>query len=602
MKMSLRKKILLPTIGLVVLVMGISTGLLYVLSTKAFNEDAIKSFSETAKARIELVDMWIAAAKGEMRTAAGNSVYKAVLKNDTEDNIKAANRELVEEIKHTMVFTRINIVNARGEARASSFPDAVGKLKVTDRPYFKQAMKGETVISNVFLSRTTNEATFSVATPIWDDGQVIGVIFGVPDLTKFSEKFVTPVKVSDTGYLYLFDSSGMVFAHKSKDMIMKLNMNDYVFGREMLKKKQGLIHYEFQGQERMAYVESAKEVDWKLAAVAPKREVLAHANEMTLVNIVLFVLGLTVIIAALYFIVRSIVDPINKITDGLDTGTDQVVTASNQVAAVSQSLAEGASEQASAIEETSSSLEEMSSMTKQNAANAGQAKILMDEVRMIVDKVESQMSAMASSIQEVTASSEKTGKIIKTIDEIAFQTNLLALNAAVEAARAGEAGAGFAVVADEVRNLALRAADAAKDTSSLIENTIITVRNSSELTVQTRDAFKENKDISGKVSNLVDEIAAASHEQAQGIGQISKAVAEMDRVVQQTAANAEESAGASEEMKTQAVQMKRHVGDLIGLIGNEHQEKSEHGEQDNEPPARRISYRTRSQIGNKPKK
>ncbi|MFO7569924.1 MAG: methyl-accepting chemotaxis protein, partial [Smithellaceae bacterium] len=229
-------------------------------------------------------------------------------------------------------------------------------------------------------------------------------------------------------------------------------------------------------------------------------------------------------------------------------------------------LAEGASEQASALEETSSSLEEMSSMTRQNADNATQAKSLMAEVRQIVDKVDGQMNNMVEAIQNVTRSSEETGKIIKTIDEIAFQTNLLALNAAVEAARAGEAGAGFAVVADEVRNLAMRAAEAAKNTSSLIENTIVTVRNSRDLTSQTQDAFKENMEISNKIGQLVDEIAAASQEQAQGIGQIGKAVAEMDKVVQQTAANAEESASASEEMNAQAVQMKSNVDQLVTII------------------------------------
>jgi len=173
---------------------------------------------------------------------------------------------------------------------------------------------------------------------------------------------------------------------------------------------------------------------------------------------------------------------------------------------------------------------------------------------------------MATAIQDVTKSSEETGKIIKTIDEIAFQTNLLALNAAVEAARAGEAGAGFAVVAGEVRNLAMRSAEAAKNTSELIENTIVTVKRSRELTEQTRVAFKENMAIAGKVGQLIDEVAAASHEQAQGIGQIGKAVAEMDKVVQQTAANAEESASSSEEMNAQSTQMKNHVFTLVQII------------------------------------
>jgi methyl-accepting chemotaxis protein len=150
----------------------------------------------------------------------------------------------------------------------------------------------------------------------------------------------------------------------------------------------------------------------------------------------------------------------------------------------------------------------------------------------------------------------------------------LALNAAVEAARAGEAGAGFAVVADEVRNLALRAAEAAKNTSNLIENTITAIKKGNELTVATREAFRENATVAGKISNLIDKIAAASGEQAQGITQVSQAVGEMDRIVQQNAAAAEESAAASEELNTQAEQMRVLVRELVALVEGLDQENS----------------------------
>ncbi len=178
------------------------------------------------------------------------------------------------------------------------------------------------------------------------------------------------------------------------------------------------------------------------------------------------------------------------------------------------------------------------------------------------------MGEMTNAIGEITKSSEETGKIIKTIDEIAFQTNLLALNAAVEAARAGEAGKGFAVVAEEVRNLAQRAAEAAKETSSLIEGTIRAVQNGNEITQSTREAFGENMEISQKVANLVQEISTASKEQSNGIEQVSKAVSEMDRVTQQNAANAEESASASEELNAQAAQMREQVNQLVALVKN----------------------------------
>jgi hypothetical protein len=263
----------------------------------------------------------------------------------------------------------------------------------------------------------------------------------------------------------------------------------------------------------------------------------------------------------------SITRPINRVTAGLADGASQVAAASAQVSSASQDLAEGASEQASSLEETSSSLEELSSMTKQNANNADQAKQMMAQARQIVAKVDNHMNGMVAAINEISKSSEETGKIIKTIDEIAFQTNLLALNAAVEAARAGEAGAGFAVVADEVRNLAMRAAEAAKNTNNLIDNTLKVVKNGSDVTLMTKEAFGENTAIAAKVGELIDEIAAASNEQAQGIDQINKAVAEMDKVTQQTAANAEESASASEEMNAQAEQMKVFVNELLLVIG-----------------------------------
>ncbi len=267
------------------------------------------------------------------------------------------------------------------------------------------------------------------------------------------------------------------------------------------------------------------------------------------------------------FIIKNITSAINRIREGLSEGSNQVASASSQVSAASQSLAEGASEQAASIEETSSSLEEMSSMTKQNADNAGQADSLMKETIQVVQCANESMADLTTAMENISHASEETQKVVKTIDEIAFQTNLLALNAAVEAARAGEAGAGFAVVAEEVRNLALRSAEAAKNTAVLIEGTVKKVGAGSELVGKTNAEFSKVEQSSSKVGELVGEISAASNEQSQGIGQVNIALTEMDKVVQQNAASAEESASASEELNAQAEQLKSIVNDLAIMVG-----------------------------------
>ncbi len=284
---------------------------------------------------------------------------------------------------------------------------------------------------------------------------------------------------------------------------------------------------------------------------------------------VMAVVGSIALVLGAFFafsITRGLTKTLNRLIASLNDSAEQVTSAAGQVSASSQSLAEGASEQAAGIEETSSSLEEMASMTKQNSDSAGQADHLMKDTKSVVENASQEMGELTQSMAEISSASEETQKIVKTIDEIAFQTNLLALNAAVEAARAGEAGAGFAVVADEVRNLAIRAAEAAKNTSDLIEDTSKRVQNGAELVVRSDKAFKEITESSARVADLVAEIAAASREQSQGVEQINTAITEMDKIVQNNAATAEESASASEEMSAQAEQMQAAVAELVTLV------------------------------------
>ncbi len=275
-----------------------------------------------------------------------------------------------------------------------------------------------------------------------------------------------------------------------------------------------------------------------------------------------------------WVIIRSVNRALKVITTTISDSANQVASAAGQVSANSQSLAEGASEQAASLEETSSSLEELSSMTKRNADSAISAKTLSGETRHAAEAGNSDMGQMRHAMDAIKASSSDIAKIIKSIDEIAFQTNILALNAAVEAARAGEAGAGFAVVAEEVRALAQRSANSAKETAAKIEVAIRNGNQGMEISEKVAQSLSVIVDKARKVDELVAEIATASQEQNQGIGQINTAVGQMDKVTQSNAGNAEETAAAAEELNAQSASLKEAIGDLQKLVGSQNSDRN----------------------------
>ncbi|HEY5996269.1 MAG TPA: methyl-accepting chemotaxis protein [Candidatus Deferrimicrobiaceae bacterium] len=277
-------------------------------------------------------------------------------------------------------------------------------------------------------------------------------------------------------------------------------------------------------------------------------------------------LGVVLALGFGIFLSASLSGVLSHVAESLDDGAACLTQSAAGMASSSRGLAEGASSAAASLEETSAAMEEMSSMTRQNAENASMAKQLVGSAGASVDKANDSMGSLVSAMNEISRIGEETGKIVKTIDEIAFQTNLLALNAAVEAARAGEAGAGFAVVADEVRNLAQRAAGSARNTSGLIEATVRKIKEGTGLVEKTNVDFQEVATTVHKVMALVGEISAASAEQSRGITEIGGAVSQLDRVTQQSAAGAEEVAASASELGGQALSLERSVQELQHVI------------------------------------
>ena len=257
--------------------------------------------------------------------------------------------------------------------------------------------------------------------------------------------------------------------------------------------------------------------------------------------------------------VKTMVDSLNNMFSEIQKSTEQVSTGASQISDGAQALAQGTTQQAASIEELSSSMTEISQRTKENAETADEASKLSASIKQDAEKGIQQMGSMIDAVKEINDASHSVGNIIKTIDDIAFQTNILALNAAVEAARAGQHGKGFAVVAEEVRNLASKSAQAAKDTSDIIQDTIEKTELGSRLAGETAESLNE---IAGGISEsnrLVAEIAASSEEQSESISQINIGINQVSQVVQQNSATAQESAAASEEMNGQSAMLKQLI-------------------------------------------
>lgn len=438
--------------------------------------------------------------------------------------------------------------------------------------------------------------------PIFDESQrVIGMLYvgmyeeNIPQLRKA----VMDILVGKTGYVFVIGGKGdqkgrYIISDKgqrdgeniweAKDASGELFIQNMV--KKALEKASGKVEFmsypwknvgESTARMKVAAIQYYEPWDWVIGAGAYIDDFTESKGRVAdaLSNLKRWIMlgGIIILVicgVAAFLFSGTISNPITNVVARLESASSQIAAASEQLASASQTLSAGASEQAAGIEETSASLHEMSSMISHNSNNTTTANSLMDQTNTIVKEATVTMNSMVDSMKEIATAGEATSKIIKTIDEIAFQTNLLALNAAVEAARAGEAGAGFAVVADEVRNLAIRSAEAAKNTSELIESTVKKTKQGDALVTKTQEGFVKVTSTIEKTSGIMQEIAVASKEQATGISQVTTAMNEMEKAIQNNSATSEETAAAAEELNAQAFELNKTVVDLLGIIGTSH--------------------------------
>lgn len=519
---------------------------------------------------------------------------------------------LVDQVKHftrdsLTVFQRVNddgdmlrvctsVCTAKGERALGMYiPRQLGNGK--EDPVINSVLQGKPIFGRAFV---IDEWMIYGCKPLWNKerSKIIGMLsitISMKDIVRDARQVVISSRLGKSGYVYVVEGKG---EKKGSYVISKDGKRDgeniwdakdadgHAFIQSVVEKgiksKDGekiVERYPWKNldekvpREKFVAVTYYEPWDWVIGASGyyDDYQETADATSSALTRLVRWV-GITSLIVAIiafiisYYLSGGITHPIVRITEKLSAGADHTNAVANQLVTASQSLAEGASNQASALEETSSSLETMASVVKQNTANIDKVNSLAQAACAAADTGSQDMEKMTNAMKDIRSSSDEIGKIIKTIDEIAFQTNILALNAAVEAARAGEAGMGFAVVAEEVRNLAQRSAQAARETANKIETAVSKSVQGVQISEKVDVSLREIVTKAREVSKLASEVATASKEQSEGIQQVNTAVSQVDKVTQTNAAGAEETASASNELNSQTRELNQAIVELLKLV------------------------------------
>ena len=600
LQMDIRQKFLIPTILVILIGVGMLSFISYSKSKTALNEAVLDNIQQLTGSTALMLQTWIKDRTLDLNNWRAEENYaKAVKDNFIGKAARVTANEKMTRLKADYgYYEDISLADQNGLIIASSAEQIIGKINVADRSYFKAAMAGNTFVSQVAKSRNTGNAVFFIAAPVMEKSQVTGVLAGVVNIDSFSKKFIDPIKVGKTGTAILFDQTGMILAHPDKTNIMKLNINDFEFGKKMIAQKNGILEYIDDGVAKLSCFKTLEEVGWTIAVDAPQDEVFAGAKSLSRINLLVSIVVVVAAAFVVYLLTSSVVKPLNRvvaglkdaaqgegdltkrievgskdevgelahwfntfvekiqriisdvadnatnlndsskalsdISDHLSKGAGQTSGKAITVAAASEEMSTSIAAVAQVMEETSSNLAIVSAGAEEMTATINEIAANTEKGRQIAEDAVGQTNHASKQIEELGTAAQQIGKVVETITEISEQVNLLALNATIEAARAGDAGKGFAVVANEIKELAKQTAAA----SSEIKQQVESIQSSTRGTVMEITSIA---DVVAKVSEIVTTIATAVEEQsvttkdiAGNVARASEGISEVNRSVSET--------------------------------------------------------------------
>jgi len=559
---------LIAWISLVLFASGIAlVTIVGVVSSRAILAQSSEDLERIVGKTAGELDQWIGSRERDAANLSEWEVFAAACQGK---RLPDAERALKRIHQHASFYENVFLADANGKLFLDSIDHKSVGIDISTiegfRANLEHGRQKEIWFSEAMKSPATGRAVVLITAPILAGGRVAGLLGTPLELADFADTFLQNNRIAKTGYLYLLDQQGSILAHPDTSKILNENLVRQDFGREMISRSTGALDYTDYGVRKLAQFQRSRKKAWTVVASVPMAEFQARVRTIQFTLGALGLAMLTATFGATWLIAGKASRSITQMAAEMGSGTAQFSSAAAQIATNSQSLAQGTTEQAASLEEASVSAQQVASVTQKNKARTDELASTMKEAGASFQIMSSSMDELVGCMDGIHGSSRKISKIIQTVDGIAFQTNILALNAAVEAARAGEAGMGFAVVADEVRNLAQRSAEAAKDTASLIEEAIAGAAKGRETVGKCAEAMSTNLALAKNVMQLSDELAGATAEQVRGVEMIARAVGQVKQVTQTTAANAEESASASQQIAAQAQTFHALVTDLDTLV------------------------------------